>query len=674
LWPTSALAFNSEEHKVLTDLGTAKVVIDTSIVLPLSLGMVSMTKDEDRAAYAAAKLLAVGFASNDLADYSEDVKKVQDHSYWTGYAQRGSVDGPPEGNLWLWIPPDDFLVTQRLQIPADDTWPGATFSLGQLVALYGDFRKTTFCDEGVCYLTNADTETVKFDQGWDWFGFPTNNGWRPDPVNAAVYLQAIGSGLWPPYGSAGNATSNTAGDTDYFEAGWWGDELLRIAAVNDWHFATAALAWYVGMHRLALHYVALAVDNPDYWVAALHYEANALHSFTDLFAFGHVVTHRGPSSWGVVQEEDSGYQNTQTWQWMQHVLVLGGAQRVDYECPGLLSYTCRRVEYPAGAIQLPAITEPAHGRDDFLPTYAPGAWANWSLTEKRYHSAFNDAGACVRNLRGDAFRIRGDGHLRSMTDANGDEDTSLCGAPTVPGLTVITDGVTLSVQSLFDAYAALAAGETTLDALTAPGSASFAALHTLPLYVISNTEAASTSLAGITFDYGAGHFTGRWVNYAGAIQDIAGAEVLPPDWASCRIPFIDGGHDLPPQNQDSCQPFPVLQNADAPEVVETSEVVETPEVVEAPEAVETVETVEPVVDAKGPEPGPEPAAEEPADVLVDILPPTDLVTLVDTVTQTPPTGTSEGCRTSHPAAPQPVVVLLALVCVMRWKRRRERSA
>src|SRR5207244_2300265 len=122
----------------------------------------------------------------------------------------------------------------------------------------------------------------------DCFGF--HCGFRPAPVVASDYLAGIGSGLWPPFGSLGDVTSNTADtEQDTFEAGWWGDEMMRIAAINDWHFSSAALAWYIGMHRMALKYVALAVHDPVYWNHALHYEANALHSLTDLFAFGHVV-------------------------------------------------------------------------------------------------------------------------------------------------------------------------------------------------------------------------------------------------------------------------------------------------------------------------------------------------------------------------------------------------
>lgn len=83
------------------------------------------------------------------------------------------------------------------------------------------------------------------------------------------YLEAIASGLQPPHGTFANEVSNTASLHEYDEASWWGDHMLRLANVNDWHFGNTAVAWYTGMHRLALLYVKEAIKDPKQWMRAL---------------------------------------------------------------------------------------------------------------------------------------------------------------------------------------------------------------------------------------------------------------------------------------------------------------------------------------------------------------------------------------------------------------------
>ena len=281
-----------------------------------------------------------------------------------------------------------------------------TFTFGDLMSIYGDYRRTPYCDDtGACFLTHATTNTVTFNQGWDcygalWAGRPDGSdgfplfsdcGWRPDPITTSNYLRRIAAGLWPPYGAAGNTFANTAlEEDDYFEAGWWGDEMMRIAVSNDWHFSDAAVAWYVGMHRLALHYVNLARTDSKYWNHALHYEANALHSLSDLFAFGHVVTNRDETSFGVMS--DDGLTGRTTYLWMENVMDQGGAQR---DANGRISLTS----------SLPASRTCTHPRNDFLPSYIAGTgWGNWARWEHTYHDDFNHSGAVVRNLRGESCK------------------------------------------------------------------------------------------------------------------------------------------------------------------------------------------------------------------------------------------------------------------------------
>ena len=248
------------------------------------------------------------------------------------------------------------------------------------MSIYGDYRKTTYCDDnGACFLTNASTDAVSFGQGYDCYLFGVGAldgtpfadcGWRPDAIGTSVYLRPMAAGLWPPYGKDGNtALANTAKEEDdYFEAGWWGDEMMRIAVTNDWHFSDAAVAWYVGMHRLALHYVDLARTDPKYWNHVLHYEANALHSLSDLFAFGHVVTSRDETSFGVMLDDSLTGRNA--YQWMEHVLDQGGANRAGN---GRVSL----------ATSLPPIADISHNRNDFLPSYVIGTgWGSWAWLKR----------------------------------------------------------------------------------------------------------------------------------------------------------------------------------------------------------------------------------------------------------------------------------------------------
>ena len=568
LTPGGTRAYNSEEHKVATDLGVSEVVVDPTVSLPFPTRFLDVTRAGDQSSYTAAKGLAVGFGSNDVGEYSDRALGVQDNSYWNGYAQRGYPDAPYEGNLWLWIPFDSYLSTMLLPVASHSHAAEEIFTFGQLVSLYGDYRKTTYCDAGRCYLTDADTPTILFDKGQNCFAISEwpfwECGYQPGPVPGQTYLRAIGSGLWPPYGTLGNVAGNTADEEDdYFEAGWWGDEMLRIAAINDWHFSTAALAWYVGMHRLALTYVDRALEDPSAWNAALHYEANALHSLTDLFAFGHVVTHRDATSYGIVEEEGAGLVTSSTYQWMQNVLSMGGAERTAESCSGLGTYVCRKVEYDAGFSSLPPVSETAHGRNDFLPTYAPGAWALWAIAEKNLHTGFNRAGACVRNLNGDAFFVYGDARLRFMLDGDSAGQSVRCGVRTESGIRVVAGAVRASVQALFDAYPLLSEGTATVDELASVGSPYFAALRHVPVYVIRDAHAEPyDSLIpqgpGNSFLPGDGRFTGRWTRYARAADVISGSGVVLASWADCRMEYVNGGTPPPGPDRARCQRFPLV--------------------------------------------------------------------------------------------------------------------
>ena len=85
----------------------------------------------------------------------------------------------------------------------------------------------------------------------------------------------------------------------------WAMEMVGMAYTNTWHFGVHALRWYVAMHRQALLLAGHAAGeriagNLDraraLFNSALHYEAHACHSLTDLFAPGHMTVDRWESS------------------------------------------------------------------------------------------------------------------------------------------------------------------------------------------------------------------------------------------------------------------------------------------------------------------------------------------------------------------------------------------
>ena len=82
---------------------------------------------------------------------------------------------------------------------------------------------------------------------------------------------------------------------------------INLAVNNPTHFSGRAAQTYVRWHRQAL---ILAPQKGRLW-EALHYEALALHSFTDLYAFGHMHDNREFSDrltqWGKEQKQKNGF-------------------------------------------------------------------------------------------------------------------------------------------------------------------------------------------------------------------------------------------------------------------------------------------------------------------------------------------------------------------------------
>ena len=498
----TAHAYNSEEHKLLVDMAVPQLRIDRSITLPAPTRIAVIPKADLLTSHQNAKDFAVGFTTNNPAHYDSFDTGIQDNCYWNGFRQL-------EVNRLIWIPAvADLRDTILIVATAVYATPAQSqYSIGQLAAIYGDYRRGTRCVNGDCFLTHANTQNLVFEQGSDPF-------YCPGGVSLPNYLAHIALGLNPPYGTVGNFISNTADNlTDYFEAGWWGDEMIRIANTNDWHFSNGAVAWYVGMHRLALHYVNLARTDNRYWNHALHCEANALHSLTDLFAFGHVVTNRDRTSHEIMKND--GLLGDVDYKWMQHVLGLGGGVR----------------DPDSGFIRvgtsLPAIRDTSGQRDDFLESDI-WSWFRYGAYEKYFHDAFNNGSGWVRNLNYDRFRIYGDGSYWKTNAAT---------------KAVIVEAVRASLQSLFDAYVELGRGRTVAE-IGAVGSPFLAAIKSLPVYVESNPTYSYTYVDPINplFEYEGvvgNNFTGRWTLYAKAIDVLAGTDIV-PNGTNCIIQYVDG--------------------------------------------------------------------------------------------------------------------------------------
>ena len=503
---TARAVYNSEEHKLIADRGAA-LVNQRSATFRAPTGFTNVTAQSVVDGYNHAKLLAVGFASNDTLGYSDQVKQVQDNSYYgQNFAQLA-------GNKVIRIPSTAQVATRVLNVTAWDGQGYVTFTFGELVALYGDYRRTVYCETGTCYLTNRDSPqythelsvrpagVIRFEYGTDCYHI-TDCGWEPGPRRTASYLKDIGSGLWPPFGALGNQVSNTAGPEEELDAGWWGDEMMRIANVNDWHFSQAAVAWYIGAHRLALFYAKLARGDSRYWNHALHYEASALHSLTDLFAFGHVVNSRDRTSYAMMTVD--ALTGATPYMWMENVSAMGGGTRS-----------------PTGKIELvpvfPGIFDAPHNRNDFMASdRGTLALSNQSKNEHFIHDDYNRSGATVMNLKRQEFTIYGDFKLNQD-----------------PGPTqqIIAETVRASLQALFDGYES----PKPFDEIAGVGSGYFDALLNIPVFVKTNPER---------------NFTGEWTRWAVAVDEITGAGMV-PDTTHCIMPFVDG-LDAPPTQRSAC--------------------------------------------------------------------------------------------------------------------------
>lgn len=142
------------------------------------------------------------------------------------------------------------------------------------------------------------------------------------------------------------------------------NHMLELAATNTTHFAEVALDTYVKWHRKAL---AVAAE-PGRLSEALHYEALGVHSYSDLFAVGHMMEDRARTQELLKWTETGG-----SW-------VLQPLRKL-------------------------------------MQLVRQGAGSVLGLVANFYHNAFNTEGALVSNLDGDTWRAYGDNKYRIVTKA-----------------------------------------------------------------------------------------------------------------------------------------------------------------------------------------------------------------------------------------------------------------
>lgn len=187
-------AFNSDEHKLIGDTGASRVVIPSQVVLPASQVQMKTLTATDKTSYLTlfqdAKDLAVGFRTNDQTQYSSTKGKVQDNCYWYNYGQLAM-------NKNIYIPDTTEIPAKNLLLTGNVGATPTTFTFGELVALYGDYRRTVSCDTSAnCFLTDANISTVYFNKG----NVVNTAFYCPDPIAADRYLKFIASGVVPPLG------------------------------------------------------------------------------------------------------------------------------------------------------------------------------------------------------------------------------------------------------------------------------------------------------------------------------------------------------------------------------------------------------------------------------------------------------------------------------------------
>ncbi|WP_143085140.1 hypothetical protein [Pseudoalteromonas denitrificans] len=392
-----------------------------------------------------AKMFAVGFDSNDFeTDFKAD--NISQDTCLDDANYRQDIH-----NKNLRIPEPEEAPEKIFNIPSY-VYPNiSAFSMGELTALYGDYKMLPRCTTdsmpllAVCFLSIGADEYLTLTSLEQNYNPSIKSDCLNEKVTQKDYLKHLASGIEAPHGYFGNLTSNSERSTDYQYTAWWGDEMMRLAMVNQNHFSKTGLAVYIGLHRSALEFAVKAKQNAQYWTLAMHYEAAALHSLTDLFAFGHNVVDRSGTSNKIL--DDTNMLNIQPVADLMEILHDTGI-RHDGPSNGILD-GLNRVTFMEGKV-VPGYLDNSVTRSDqmgYLPQVIRPYLRVRSLGEKDNHDTFNLQGAWVKNYRGDLFRIYGDGKY-NMEPVPGEpvdyiDDVSK---------SVISNAVTASIQSLINAH------------------------------------------------------------------------------------------------------------------------------------------------------------------------------------------------------------------------------
>lgn len=187
---------------------------------------------------------------------------------------------------------------------------GAFFTFGDLMAIYGDLRRSIPCDvydPSTCSLTD---DPAMFDKERRVALRDVAAGWKVASLGqfgASLGLGAISS----PAVSMGKAEHGKHLVQGFNHPEDYTAEILKLAFTNHWHFSTWAFKWWLGMHKQALLLAQRAAiesvvkkNNETaerFFYAALHYEAHGLHSLSDLFATGHMIVDRFDTSESILR-------------------------------------------------------------------------------------------------------------------------------------------------------------------------------------------------------------------------------------------------------------------------------------------------------------------------------------------------------------------------------------
>jgi hypothetical protein len=274
----------------------------------------------------ASVLLASLTALPALAFVSPEHKEIGDTGFAAAVAdlQRQAHADPLAGLAGVTAAPGG-LVSIYAGYGANQATELGRFSFGDLVAIYGDMRAT------VEELNDAAS--------------------KPDVAG----MKAV------------------AATGDYQHNKPERERALEIAYTNETHFSAKALEAYVQWHDVALR--TAATDRSRAW-KALHYEALALHSLTDIFAVGHMLVDRERT-----------------------MSLLEAARAVDAKAHEELHKGIRAF--------LHGEWDAFRARDErWKAKVLYGFFANV------FHNGFNHWGADVTNLNGDTWRAFGDHQYR----------------------------------------------------------------------------------------------------------------------------------------------------------------------------------------------------------------------------------------------------------------------